>query len=65
MRRREFITLLGGAAVIWPFAAAAQRDTSTTIGFLHGSSAEGQAFILPAFRRGLSDAGHVRPKPDR
>lgn len=56
MNRRELITLLGGATA-WPTAATAQQHP--TVGFLHGGSAEGQAFILPAFGRGLSDRGYA------
>jgi putative tryptophan/tyrosine transport system substrate-binding protein len=59
MKRRDFIGLLTLGS-IWPFSAGAQQTTAkTTIGFLHGSTAEGQAYILPAFKRGLSDAGFV------
>src|SRR5262245_25462704 len=55
MRRREFIGLLGGAAVAWPLAARAQRELVRRIGFLLGlaeSDPEGQARIM-AFRQGL------------
>lgn len=59
MRRRKFIALLGSAALACPVTAAAQQAAKPTIGFLHGSSAEGQTFVLPAFKRGLNDAGYV------
>lgn len=57
MKRREFVTALG-AAVIWPFAAHAQKSERPTIGFLNGSSAIAYAVYVQAFIRGLAETGN-------
>jgi ABC-type uncharacterized transport system substrate-binding protein len=56
--RREFITLLGGAAA-WPFAARAQQHAVPVVGFLHPSSPEAFPHAVNGFRRGLNDTGFV------
>jgi putative ABC transport system substrate-binding protein len=59
VRRREFITLLGGAATAWPIAAMGQPSNVPTIGFLTSLGENDRPNLRAAFRRGLSDAGYI------
>jgi putative tryptophan/tyrosine transport system substrate-binding protein len=59
MKRREFITLVGGTVIAWPLTARAQQPTLPVIGFLNGGTPQGYASMMAAFGRGLKEVGYI------
>ena len=59
MRRREFITLFGGAAAAWPFATRAEQPTKPVIGLISAGTPESAGYGMTAFRQGLNEADYA------
>jgi len=58
MRRRKFISLLGGTTIGWPLVARAQQASLPVVGFLNSASAQGYASMAAAFKQGLKESGY-------
>jgi putative ABC transport system substrate-binding protein len=63
MRRREFISLLSGAAVAWLLAAQAQQSAMPVVGFLRDSSFNASNAFVAALRQGMKEAGSLKAHP--
>jgi putative tryptophan/tyrosine transport system substrate-binding protein len=62
MRRRDFITVIGGSTVAWPLALRAQQPAMPVIGFLNVAAPDGYRPMVAAFRQGLKESGYVEDR---